>query len=450
MLQNKKDKTVSPDCKFVICPDCGSKKIWKDGFRKGANKKIQRYLCGVCGYRFSESSVKSNVVTQVSKLSHSDSNLAKQVVSDRQFSLKKGVDESSLHGRIDVGSQNSNPQDITTSVKDLNSFLHYNSDCQICVTQTKGTKNLVTVETQQQNKQRENNTKGQLISYAWNLKKMGKSETTIKTYTDFLRILSKEVNLLDPEEVKLNIANKSCTRNTKRLICYAYDSFLNFLGIDWQKPNYKQEHKRTFIPTEDELKIAVNSGWKASHIFSLFIYETGARVNEAERLEWTDLDVERTKVTIKSSKNGNSRIIPISKTLLLKLLSLPRKEKTVFPKRTHKNRQCCFSRRVKKLARTHDNPRLAKIHYHTFRHCKALREYHKTKSMQHVKRVLGHKSIMTTQRYVELYEEIYGDLKPDNYICETASSAKDAMKLIEQGFEYVCDIDGEKLFRKVK
>lgn len=70
--------------------------------------------------------------------------------------------------------------------------------------------------------------------------------------------------------------------------------------------------------------------------------------------------------------------------------------------------------------------------------------------MQHVKRILGHKSIMTTQRYVELYEEIYGDLKPDSYICETASGAKDAMKLIEQGFEYVCDIDGEKLFRKVK
>lgn len=70
--------------------------------------------------------------------------------------------------------------------------------------------------------------------------------------------------------------------------------------------------------------------------------------------------------------------------------------------------------------------------------------------MQHVKRVLGHKSIMTTQRYIDLYEEIYSDLKPDSYICETASTAKDAKKLIEQGFEYVCEIEGEQLFRKVK
>jgi len=53
---------------------------------------------------------------------------------------------------------------------------------------------------------------------------------------------------------------------------------------------------------------------------------------------------------------------------------------------------------------------------------------------------------MTTQRYVELYTEIYGDLKPDKYVCETASTVKEATKLIEQRFEYVCEIDCEKLF----
>ena len=49
------------------------------------------------------------------------------------------------------------------------------------------------------------------------------------------------------------------------------------------------------------------------------------------------------------------------------------------------------------------------------------------------------------QIYVDLYEEIYADMKPDNFICETASSVKDAKKQIEYGFEYVCEIDGEKL-----
>ena len=62
----------------------------------------------------------------------------------------------------------------------------------------------------------------------------------------------------------------------------------------------------------------------------------------------------------------------------------------------------------------------------------------------------GHRSITTTQRYVEIYDEIYGDLKTESYIIETAVSSKQAKKIIEQWFQYVCEIDGEKLFRKIK
>jgi integrase len=371
---------------MLRCPECGSKKIWKDGLRYVQGRPIQRYLCCSCGYRFSENCFKEC-----------------QTINSRQICVSEGE-----------------------------------------------MKNLVKVEPKQKIAQRESYIKGQLISFAWHLKKMGRSDSTIKTYLAYLELLAKDADLMNPEEIKSLLANKNNDRNTKRLICYAYDNYLKFIGISWKKPQYKQVHKKTFIPTDEELQLAINCGRKLSIVFTAFIYETGARVNEAERLEWVDLDQKRNKVTIKASKNGNARVISISKLLIQKLLSLPRKEKTVFPKRTKKVRQSCFRRRLKKLARIHDNPRFTKIHYHTFRHCKALREYHKTNSMQHVKRVLGHRSIMTTQRYVELYEEIYNDLKPDNYICEIATSAKDAKKLVEQGFEYVCAIEGEQLFKKVR
>ncbi len=68
----------------------------------------------------------------------------------------------------------------------------------------------------------------------------------------------------------------------------------------------------------------------------------------------------------------------------------------------------------------------------------------------HVKRALGHQTILTTQRYVELYTDIYGDLQPHDYVCETASTVSEAKQLIEAGFEYVSEIDGEQLYRKVK
>ena len=55
--------------------------------------------------------------------------------------------------------------------------------------------------------------------------------------------------------------------------------------------------------------------------------------------------------------------------------------------------------------------------------------------MKRVKRILGHTSILTTQRYVELYEELY-DGKPREIICDITLNLQKAKKLKEQGFTY--------------
>jgi integrase len=174
-------------------------------------------------------------------------------------------------------------------------------------------------------------------------------------------------------------------------------------------------------------------------------------VNEAERLEWTDINREQSQVTVKSSKNGKARTLNISKQLIDKLFSLPKEQKIVFKKRSKGSRQLAFRTRLKRLAEKHDNPRLRKIHYHTLRHCKALREYDKTHNILRVKRVLGHKSLLTTQRYVELYEELYENRSRET-ICEIALNVNEAKKLIEQGFKYETGEydDGGKLFKKYR
>ncbi len=322
---------------------------------------------------------------------------------------------------------------------------------QVCAYATKDAKNLSKVEPSK------NGLAGATIEnerdiedFAKHLRKQGIKETTIGTYSKYIEILAKNGNIFDPEDTKLTIATHFKDQNTKRLATYAYDAFLKYIGIKWEKPQYRKEDKKVFIPNDKELLLAINSGTKQSIVFSRLVYETGARLNEAQRVEWTDLDQERNKITINASKNGNARILTVSKELLNLLRSLPKTEKTVFPKRLLNSRQANFNRRMKKLSRQQNNPRFSKIHHHTFRHCKALREYHITKNILHVKRVLGHKSINTTMRYVELYEEIYTNLKPENYICETASTINEAKNLIEQGFEYVSEIEGEQLYKKVK
>ena len=296
-----------------------------------------------------------------------------------------------------------------------------------------------------------NNTKGKIINFSWHLKKLGRRETTIETYSKFVEVLSKKSDLNDPESVKLAIATHFNNQSTKRSACCAYDAYLNFVGGQWNKPTYKPEHKQVFIPTDEELQIAINSGIRKSLVFSHFIYETGARVNEAERLDWTDINQEQNQVTVKSSKNGKARTIQVSKQLIDKLFSLPKTQITVFKKRAKGSRQLAFRQRLRTLAKIHDNPRLQKIHYHTLRHCKALREFDKTHNILRVKRVLGHRSLLTTQRYVELYEELYEN-RPRETICEIALNVQEAKKLREQGFKYETGEydDGGKLFWKYR
>lgn len=76
--------------------------------------------------------------------------------------------------------------------------------------------------------------------------------------------------------------------------------------------------------------------------------------------------------------------------------------------------------------------------------------YHHTKDIMLVKERLGHKSITSTQLYVQLLQ---GKGK-EEYVSKVATTLDGAKALIESGFEYVTDMPfGEttyKLFRKRK
>ncbi len=66
----------------------------------------------------------------------------------------------------------------------------------------------------------------------------------------------------------------------------------------------------------------------------------------------------------------------------------------------------------------------------------------------YVKQLLGHRSINTTLKYVQLVNLPH----EEKFICKVATKADEAAELIEAGFEYVTGEydDGGKLFRKRK
>ena len=99
-----------------------------------------------------------------------------------------------------------------------------------------------------------------------------------------------------------------------------------------------------------------------------------------------------------------------------------------------------------RLARKLSNPRLLKISFHILRHWKATREYHKTKDILHVKRLLGHRKLESTMMYIEL---VTFD-NPEEFTCRATENIEEAKELIEAGFEYITDIEDKKLYRKRK
>lgn len=76
---------------------------------------------------------------------------------------------------------------------------------------------------------------------------------------------------------------------------------------------------------------------------------------------------------------------------------------------------------------------------------KATMEYHKTKDILHVMKILGHKNINNTLIYTQLV-----DFKDDEYVSKVANTPEEACSLVEAGFEYVCKVNDVHIFRKRK
>jgi len=423
----KLESETTPLAQPPKCPECTSQKIWRDGLRYRKQGEVQRYLCRSCGYRFSEPNIKVNITAQPNKLLHPGANLAKQVIGNRKTALKKRLDSSLLPRSENIRSHGSKPQLITTIGKDLNVFPHYNSDCQVCVSEREA-KNL-----SQQQKTRQKRAagatkptsaedKGKIIEFAWWLKKQGYRETTIRVAAKRLAVLVKRgANLLDPETVKEIIATQPWAEATKLNAVKVYTLFLKMQGTTWEQPIYKAVRKVPFIPTEREIDTLIAACGKKLSTFLQLAKETGARSGELQNLDWTDLDAERRNIRITAEKNSNPRILEISSKCLGMLQALPRTSERIFGDITYNTMRTGFLHQRKKIAKKLNNPRLKNIHFHTLRHWKATMLYHRTKDILYVMQCLG-----------------------------VARKPEEIKQLLEVGFEFVCEKDGLLYFRKRK
>jgi len=447
------------------CPQCGSEKTWKDGLRYlNGGRRVQRYLCRSCGFRFSESTlnheVKFNVLGQRLKEPNSGENLLEPNILEGELPIEPAPENSPLKIGKDIASHMPSKQTITE--KTLYTFTDYNRECRVCASEggAKNSAGKATALTGEEKAVAEKraagatelsqaDVEGKLAEFAWWMKKQGYADETIRGRVKLLKVLVKRgANLHDPESVKGVIARQSWSERRKELAVDAYTSFLKMVGGAWKPPRYRKVKTLPFIPTERELDLLIAACNKKTSTFLQLLKETGMRCGEAWRLRWEDVDVERRAICVTPEKGSEARVLKISEELAEMLGNLPRLGDRVFTGSLIGFRRN-FQKQRARAARKLENPRILKIAFHTFRHWKATVEYHRTKDIIHVMKLLGHRNINNTLVYITLEEALFQG-GSDEFYSAVARSVEEARKLIEAGFEYVCDFDGIKLFRKRK
>jgi integrase len=390
------------------CTKCGSNKVCCDGtYTPMFGEPIQRYLCRSCGLRFSD---------------------------------PKGVEAAKKMLKQDLSLQSMTLKSDQTIV----------SSCQICAEEAK---NLV-AEVQQTVVLRKEtvDVNGKLIDYAWYLKKEGYRQKTIKGRGKLLKILCRRgANLYDPESVKNAIAKQPWCEGRKANGVDAYSSFLAMVGGTWTPPKYKSIPKLPFVPKETEIDQLITACSLKIGCFLQLLKETGARPGEIWNIEDDNFDFESNTVSISPEKNSNPRIFHLSQKLVGMLRQLERpygKYYFALPEMELDNFRDNYCQQRRRIAAKVNNPRLNKIMFKTLRTFKGTMEYHKTKDVLYVMKVLGHKNIKNTLIYIQLEEALFKD--EIDYVSKVAKTEAEACVLIEAGFDFVCDFDGHKLFRKRK
>jgi len=383
------------------CPHCGSNSLYRDGLRYLADGlQTQRWLCRDCGHRFSE----------------------------------KGPLRKNPYGCI-------------------NNACHSTSSRQVCELLTEESKNLAIVP-RQETALREGTTtnselNGKIINHVLWLKQEGYTESTILGRSQILRYLrNAKVDLMDPNAVRTYIAKQNWTPGRRANVIYAYALFAKWANIEFIIPRINLPQKLPFIPTEREIDDLIAGCSKYVATFLQLCKETGARAGEIGALTWNDIDLEKTTVRVSPEKGSNPRIQKLSPKVIQMLNQLARNHSTIFlgHYKSVINLRGTFDRQRKRMAAKLGNPRLMQIHFHTLRHWKATIEYYKTKDILHVMQLLGHKRIQNTLKYTQLakFEET------DGYVCKIAATKEEISALIEAGFEYVCEYEGSRFFKKPK
>ena len=267
----------------------------------------------------------------------------------------------------------------------------------------------------------------QINKFAQLLKIKGYSQNTITSYTSQLRLYAQIFKITDWE----SIANDSLLSNgfvmiAKKQMSYSTQKqFIGALTLFYKEMFNRTIHLHSLRPTRKAYKIpVVLAKQEVKRLFSLThnlkhkamlvtAYSLGLRSGELINLKISDTDGKRNVVTIYNAKGKKDRIVMLSeklKLLLRKYFEKYHPKEYLFEgQKGGKYSQASVSKVFRKSIALAGIRKKATLH--TLRHSFATHLLEQGTDIRIIQKLLGHKSIKTTQIYTHVADTIIKEIK---------------------------------------
>ena len=227
------------------------------------------------------------------------------------------------------------------------------------------------------------------------------SSRTIKVYTYYIRKFL-EANC-SYRVFFVRLSNRS--ENTIRLASAAIRFYLKQENISFQSIQLPKKPKKLPVvlsKKEIENMIKVTANLKHKLVISL-LYSAGLRLSELVNLKWSDIDLFRNVVDVKSGKGNKDRVSLLGRKVkkLLREYKLTQfEQKYVFSGRKEKYSSKTVQEIIKLASKKAGiNKRVSP---HTLRHSFATHLLEQGVDIRTIQQLLGHENVRTTQIYTHV------------------------------------------------
>jgi site-specific recombinase XerD len=254
---------------------------------------------------------------------------------------------------------------------------------------------------------------------------LGFSQHTLKAYNLQFKILHREIGDLEIEEISLNLLKEYLSKQSERLKPSSLGHRIRFIrslfrfafeeGHLSRNPSLKLREPKMdkripkFLIEEDVIHLKITCDSPREHALLEFLYCTGCRVGEIQKLNIEDINWENCSVIVngKGSKQREVYFTTECKVWLKQYLENHQDTcKALFVTETHPTRRMMIPTirySLKKLAARGEI--VANVYPHRFRHTYACKLLDNGAPLDFIQGMLGHEKASTTQIYAQLRGE---------------------------------------------